>query len=253
MAKLGMAVNIGNDDKSTLCGYVGKFLGDSVFYDHEEDCLRFISQSLRGITGRPLKETFTFAKNTKLMVDKLERGQVVESYLKSKKFIYLDKLQGGKVLVAESLEAVQNGKFMKLPWFLFKKSTQEFIPVADLGTTHSKKSYNSLTLEDKVAIAEKVLLSSYGSYAKDIKLLEYGNLVEAVVYDHEEDDYYDIIGVTIKFSDKGKEQYGLLPVYVPIDFIEGPNVHTYGRNMDRFENGFGDSAEVENIIEEAKF
>lgn len=134
---------------------------------------------------------------------------------------------------------------------------EDYLNHLDVVTT--KKEYNALTDKEKVHVALNYLKSSYGSEGTEFEILELGNVISGVAYYHEVDDFYDLIGLQIKFKykfdfqDEFSTDVGFFPIYIgkiadyyPVSFEESYsnmdfNEHTYY-------NGCGDKIEVDKIL-----
>ena len=129
-----------------------------------------------------------------------------------------------------------------------------------LNVVTTKKEFKALTNEEKVKIAINYLKGSYSQDDKtEFEILEIGNISSGCAFYHEVDQYYELIGLQIKFKYKFDFQKdfttevgffpiytGRIPDYYPISFEE-----SFG-NLDftehRYENGLGDNIEVEKIL-----
>ena len=128
-----------------------------------------------------------------------------------------------------------------------------------LDVVKTKKEYKSLTNEEKVKIAINYCKGCYNQEGTEFEILEIGNIISGLAYYHEVDDYYNLIGLQIKFKykfdfeDDFTTEIGFFPIYIgrvadyyPISFKE-----SYG-NLDfkehSYVNGLGDKLEVEEIL-----
>lgn len=128
-----------------------------------------------------------------------------------------------------------------------------------LDVVKTKKEYKSLTNEEKVKIAINYCKGCYNQEGTEFEILEIGNIISGLAYYHEVDDYYNLIGLQIKFKykfdfeDDFTTEIGFFPIYIgrvadyyPISFEE-----SYG-NLDfkehSYVNGLGDKLEVEEIL-----
>ena len=128
-----------------------------------------------------------------------------------------------------------------------------------LSVVKTKKEYKSLTNEEKVKIAVNYCRDCYSHEGTEFEILEIGNIISGLAYYHEVDDYYNLIGLQIKFKykfdfqDDFSTQVGFFPIYIgriadyyPISFEE-----SFG-NLDfkeySYTNGLGDKLEVEEIL-----
>ena len=203
------------------------------------------------------QETIDFAlneeKERQSLLNQLKPG-VVFVGSDNKEYTFL-KFKGKKVIFYDN-----SGEFSAKVEFI-KSLTGEIDDtyLDHLDIVKTKKEYKSLTNEEKVKIAVNYCKSCYNQEGTEFEILEIGNIISGLAYYHEVDDYYNLIGLQIKFKykfdfqDSSTTEIGFFPIYIgriadyyPVSFEE-----SFG-NLDfkehSYTNGLGDKLEVEEIL-----
>lgn len=203
------------------------------------------------------QETVDFALQEELekenMLSKLKAGAIFIGN-DDNKYTFL-KFKGKKVIFYNSDDEFSAKiDFVKSVTDEVDDSYLEHLMVVD-----TKKEYNSLTNKEKVQIATNYCKECYNQEGTEFEILEIGNIISGIAYYHEVDDYYNLIGLQIKFKykfdfqDDYTTQVGFFPIftgkiadYYPVSFEE-----SYG-NLDfeehSYENGLGDKINVDKIL-----
>lgn len=177
-------------------------------------------------------------------------------------FYYLEKIKN-RVLDIYN----ENGDF-QCPIFLVDKVFDEFDKKAFLRRTpiQKKKDFESMSLKEKVETG----IASFYSYFHNTGntstvLLEIGNIIEGVAYNHETNRFYKLIGLQVyhqisyhfENTSETEKQVGFYPIFIgkaknydPIHFHEsgGPRNEEDLFFTSRYFNGFGDHLELSQVL-----
>lgn len=203
------------------------------------------------------QETINFALN-----EEKERDNLLKQLKPGVKFIGSDdkeytflRLRGKKVEFYEG-----NDTFTAKIEFI-KSLTGEFDNdyINHLSVVNTKKDYKALTNEEKVKIAINYFKSCYNQEGTEYEILEIGNIVSGEAFYHEVDEYYNLIGLQIKFKYrfdfKGdfNTETGFFPIYIgkipnyyPVSFEESYGSSDFKEHS--YTNGCGDEIEVHEIL-----
>lgn len=203
------------------------------------------------------QETIEFA-----LKEEKERKDFLKQLKPGVKFLGVDnkeytflKTKGKKIVFYEN-----NDEFSANVEFI-KELTGEFDCeyINHLSVVETKKEYNALTNEEKVRIAINFCKDCYKQEGTEFEILEIGNIISGEAFYHEVDDYYNLIGLQIKFKykfdfqDDFTTEIGFFPIYIgkianyyPISFEESCGGMNFKEHS--YTNGFGDNFEVHEIL-----